>query len=76
MYPHRAELGALGLERLGAHCGQERGKICPVPALRLPCPEGETEEGKRGVLVLSPALPVLTVDDPRFDALMFVKSRE
>ncbi len=78
MYPHGAELGTFGLERLGAHSGQETDEVPSVPAVAfcLPCSEGEPEEGEGGVFVLSPAFPVLAIDDPRFDALMFVKSRE
>jgi hypothetical protein len=63
--PHRAEVGASGFERLGADRGQEAGVVPASPIPRLPCSEGESEEGKRGVLVLAPALAVLAVDDLR-----------
>ena len=63
--PHRAELGAFGLERLGADRRQEAGEVPAVLAARPPCPEGVPEEGERGVLVLCPAPTVLAVDDPR-----------
>ena len=77
MNPHSAELGALGLERLGTHCRQERDEVpAMLAALCLSWPKGEPEEGEGGVFVFTPAFPVLAIDDPRFDALMFVKSRE
>ena len=64
--PHPAEPVAFGLERLGAHRGQEPGeRSATLGAARSPCPEGEPEEGKRGVLVVASTPAVLAVDDPR-----------
>jgi hypothetical protein len=67
MNSHSAKLGAFGLERLGAHSGQETDEEPSVPAaLCPPWSEGEPEKGKNGVLVVSPAPTILTIDDPRF----------
>ena len=76
MDAHSTQIGSFGLERLGTHRRQERGEHLPVLAPGRASPELVPEEGEGGVLVATPALPVLAVDDPRFDALMFVKSRE
>src|SRR5450755_2576406 len=64
MDPHPEELGALGLQRLGAHRGQEAGEVPTSRRPRLPCSEGEPEKGEAGVLMLSPTLAVLAIDDP------------
>ena len=61
MDPHGAEVRcSFGLERLGAHRGQEAEmKYTPSLLLRSPCSEGEPDEGEGGVLVVSPASPSL-----------------
>src|SRR5450755_566549 len=64
MDPHPAELGALGLQCLGAHRGQEAGEVPTSRRSRLPCSEGEPEKGEAGVLMLAPTLAVLVIDDP------------
>ena len=56
VYPQFAEVGAFGLERLGADRWQERAEVRPGLAVdRLPWPEGVPEEGEQGVLVLTRA---------------------
>ena len=63
--PQLAEPVAFGFERLGTDRRQERGEAHPVLVARLPWPEGEPEEGEAGVLVLSPTVAVLAIDDLR-----------
>src|ERR1700686_5568894 len=65
MDPQIAEIGALGLERLGTDRRRERREAHAVLATCPPWPEGKPEEGERGVLVLTPTVAVLPIDDPR-----------
>src|ERR1700757_265380 len=65
MDPQFAEIGALGLERLGTDRRRERREAHAVLATCPPWPEGIPEEGEGGVLVLAPTVAVLAIDDPR-----------
>src|SRR4051794_16407971 len=55
----------LALSASGLIAGRKPVKHPAVLGARAPCPEGISEEGERGVLLLCPALTALAVDDPR-----------
>src|SRR5436189_1454355 len=64
VYPHSAEFIAFGFERHGAHGWQERREQRAVLAGCAPRPELVTQEREAGVLVVTPTVGVLAIDDP------------